>query len=177
MVEITPTRSAFSASTSPQGGGGKRVCFKLLLALILVGCGQQAAKAPQPAEQTGSTQLPGQAAPIRTIDLAIPAKFDEAGMFDGGLAPVRVGGKFGYTNRTGEMVIAPQFDFAGRFAEGLAAAGIGSKEGYIDKSGKFVLLPQFEVADLSVFSEGLAAVKLASSSPANGAISTRRGTW
>ena len=81
-------------------------------------------------------------------------------MFSEGLAPVRAGAKFGYSDVKGDTVIAPQFDFAARFAEGLAAAGIGSKQGYIDKNGMFVLVPQFEIADLAVFSEGLAAVRI-----------------
>src|SRR5437762_8660860 len=127
----------------------------VLLACLAAGCGQQGTTASAPAQQT-DTAVPAS----KPAELAIPAKFDEAGMFSEGLAPVRAGAKFGYSDVKGDTVIAPQFDFAARFAEGLAAAGIGSKQGYIDKTGMFVLVPQFEIADLSIFSEGLAAVRI-----------------
>ncbi len=154
FAEVVDHQMAQISPDPPSVAMRCRAGFAVLLAIGLVaGCGQQTAPAQQ-------SELPGQAAPIRAVELAIPAKFDEAGMFDGGLAPVRMGGKFGYADTKGDMVIAPQFDFAGRFSEELAAAGIGSRQGYIDKSGMFVLSPQFEIADLSPFSEGLAPVRI-----------------
>ncbi len=137
----------------------KRRVVLIGIAAVLVGCGRgEQATAPERGQK--AQLLPGQAPAVRRVDLAIPATFDDAGMFAEGLAPVRVGGKFGYIDTRGNLAIQPQFDFATRFSEGLAAAGIGGKEGYIDKSGKFVLTPQFEIADLQVFSEGLAPVRI-----------------
>jgi hypothetical protein len=72
------------------------------------------------------------------------------------LAPVRIGDKWGYIDRTGKFVIKPRFDDAGWFHEGLAAVKIGDKWGYIDRTGKFVIKPRFDGA--GDFHEGLALV-------------------
>jgi len=45
---------------------------------------------------------------------------------DGGIQPVKSGGKWGYIDRSGRMVIPPQFERAGRFFEGLASVTVGS---------------------------------------------------
>ena len=88
------------------------------------------------------------------------------------LLPVKVSGKWGYTNTTGQLVINPQFDYAEDFHEGRAVVCLGkpcswwdaentashSEErwGYIDASGKMVITPQY--AKAAEFSEGLASV-------------------
>ncbi len=71
-----------------------------------------------------------------------------------GLAPVKVGERWGYINRTGKVVIPPRFRLAGPFAEGLAAIEVDGKYGYIDRTRKMVIPPQFMIAE--PFSEGLA---------------------
>src|SRR5579871_4918752 len=72
----------------------------VIVACVLAACGRaEQASAPEQGHQT--QLLPGQAPPIRPVELAIPASFDEAGMFADGLAPVRVGGKFGYIDTRG----------------------------------------------------------------------------
>jgi hypothetical protein len=70
---------------------------------------------------------------------------------------VRVDGRFGYIDRSGEMVIQPQFAQAGPFSEGLAPAGSGDRWGYIDEQGGWVIEPRFRMA--AAFSEGLAHVR------------------
>src|SRR5436305_14146184 len=110
----------------------------VLLACLAAGCGQQGTTASAPAQQTDTA-----AAATKPAELAIPAKFDEAGMFSEGLAPVRAGAKFGYSDEKGDTVIAAQFDFAARFANGLAAAGLGGKQGYIGRTGVRRREPQF----------------------------------
>lgn len=72
------------------------------------------------------------------------------------LYPIRVNGKEGYIDATGQVVIKPQFDYASYFYEGLASVVIDGKFGFINKSGKFVISPQFDVA--KDFSEGLAII-------------------
>jgi hypothetical protein len=84
------------------------------------------------------------------------------------LLPVKVSGKWGYVNGSGQMVINPQFDYAEEFHEGRARVCLGSpcswwdsfpnssRWGYIDTSGKMVITPQYGTA--SEFSEGLASV-------------------
>lgn len=106
--------------------------------------------------------------------------------FSEGLARVKLKGKWGYVDQNGEFVIQPKFDDAYNFSEGLARVNIGAKPvppetdefgdqsnsnpdaveggkwGYINRSGNFTIQPRFENA--KKFSEGLAAVQLATSS-------------
>lgn len=85
-----------AAGTFPHKGG-RGVSFVLLVIAVVAGCGrEQTANAPAQ-QQSQPALLPGQAAPIRKVELAIPAAFDEAGLFSEGLAPVRMGAKFGST--------------------------------------------------------------------------------
>lgn len=73
---------------------------------------------------------------------------------------VRVDGKWGYIDQTGQIKINPQFAEAWNFTEnGLAAVKQEGKWGYIDKSGKFVIEPQFEFA-VSFAKNGLAQVRV-----------------
>ena len=81
--------------------------------------------------------------------------------------PVKVSGKWGYVNGSGQLVINPQFDNAEEFHEGRASVCLGkpctwwespgdSLWGYIDTSGKVIVTPQY--ASAPSFSEGLASV-------------------
>jgi len=84
-------------------------------------------------------------------------KFDDARDFSEGVAPVKIGEKWGFVSENDQMVIKPTFKDAKSFSNGLAPATLdGEIWGYIDKTGKFVIKPQFTDADS--FSEGLAAV-------------------
>lgn len=60
-----------------------------------------------------------------------------------GFSPVKVGGNWGYIDKTGKIIINLQFDGAWSFSEGLALVEIGKRQGYIDKTGKFIINPQF----------------------------------
>ena len=53
-------------------------------------------------------------------EVVIEIKYDDAGSFGEGLAPVQVGEEWGYINADGEMVIEPQFEDACPFHEGRA---------------------------------------------------------
>jgi hypothetical protein len=105
----------------------------------------------------------------RTGELVIEPRFNEAGKFSGGLAPVYVGayprvlgssdpeaGKWGYVDRAGRVVVPLQYVYAREFSEGLAAVWLGKKWGYIDASGRFVIPPRF--ASALNFDGGLALV-------------------
>ena len=86
-------------------------------------------------------------------------RFDDAMDFSEGLAPVRVGDKWGFVDRAGEMSISPGFNYAGQFSEGLATvAEADGKMGFIDHSGNFAIPPQFESA--GSFSDGRALVTI-----------------
>jgi len=83
-------------------------------------------------------------------------RFDGAGEFGEGLAPVRMGNVWGYINKGGDFVIAPRFQSAEPFSGDIAVVSEGGLFGYIDKSGVYVIKPQFEYAES--FSEGKAVV-------------------
>lgn len=87
--------------------------------------------------------------------IVISPRYDEAGPFSDGLAPVRINDKYGYTDPQGNVVIACQFVEARPFHEGLAAVSNGKMYGFINKKGEYVINPQFEAVD--DFSDGLAA--------------------
>lgn len=91
------------------------------------------------------------------LKVVIEARFDQAGDFHDGLATARLGGKWGYINKTGQWAIPCQYDKALPFQEHLAAIAIDDKYGYIDRSGNMVVQPRF--SNVQPFSEGLAAVE------------------
>ncbi|MBQ1884053.1 MAG: WG repeat-containing protein, partial [Bacteroidales bacterium] len=78
-----------------------------------------------------------------------------------GLACVRLDGKFGYIDTTGNVVIEPQFDDARDFANGLARVELDfhypTEYGYINTKGKMIIEPQFSEAS-DFYSNGLAKV-------------------
>ena len=53
-------------------------------------------------------------------DFVIPPEFKAADLFYEGLAAVKINGKWGYINETGEIVINPEYDNAGNFYRGAA---------------------------------------------------------
>jgi hypothetical protein len=71
----------------------------------------------------------------------VTPQFERAGNFSEGLAPVRVGGKFGYADPAGKLVVIPQFDGAEECFDGLARVAVGRKHGYIDQTGKYIWAP------------------------------------
>lgn len=121
----------------------RQTAFALfVLCLVLAGCSQNA-----PATSSAS--------PTASADSPLI------------LLPVKVSGKLGYVNGSGQLVINPQFDAAEDFHEGRAVVCLGkpcswwespgdSLYGYIDVSGKVIVTPQY--ASASSFSEGLASV-------------------
>lgn len=74
----------------------------------------------------------------------IEPQYDECLSFEEGVAPVRVGDKWGFINTKGEMIVKPQYDFANVFNEGKAIvvkeeqleSGIYNI-GFIDIKGKY----------------------------------------
>jgi WG containing repeat len=136
--------------------------FLVVLVLAFIGCSQNSPSAsPTPV----STEHSEDSNPI--------------------LLPVKVSGKWGYINTSGQLTINPQFDSADDFHEGRAVICLGkpctwwdapsdSEErwGYIDTSGKMVVTPQYGGA--SDFNEGLASVCTGDCS-ANSTKPTNRG--
>jgi hypothetical protein len=123
-------------------------CLMFLLCSAFVGCTQNA---PSSTSAANATPMLDSKDPI--------------------LLPVKVSGKWGYVNSSGQLVINPQFDNANEFHEGRASVCLGtpcswwisdtdkldnSHWGYIDTSGKMVISPQYPSA--GDFNEGLASV-------------------
>jgi hypothetical protein len=65
----------------------------------------------------------------------IPFKYDEAGYFHEGIAPVIIGGKCGFINKSGTLVIPLKYDYATSFTDGVAYVELGGKIGFINKTG------------------------------------------
>jgi WG containing repeat len=83
-------------------------------------------------------------------------RFDDAGDFSEGLAPVVIDGQWGYVDRSGQISIPAKFQWAESFSDSLAAVRQDGKIGFIDHSGRFVIAPQFDAAES--FSDGRALV-------------------
>jgi hypothetical protein len=94
-------------------------------------------------------------------------------IFKGGLARIKIGGRWGFINRKGEMAIQPKFDYAKDFSSGLASVLRGNKWGYINESGEIVIKPRF-AAGLPFIGE-LASVSLSESSSYANAYINRTG--
>ena len=60
---------------------------------------------------------------VLTYSEFIAPKYEDAGLFSDGLAPVKQDGKWGYIDETGKTVIPFQYDIAGIFSEGYALVG------------------------------------------------------
>ena len=84
------------------------------------------------------------------------ARFDYARDFSEGLAPVRIGTRWGFIDKTGTVVIEPKFEDAEPFSSGLARIREGELYGYADKSGSIKVTPRYKYAE--DFSEGFAVV-------------------
>lgn len=88
--------------------------------------------------------------------IIIKPKYQEAGPFLEGLAPVMLGGKYGYIDKEGSCAIPYRFESAGVFSEGLARVSMNGRYGYIDRTGKQVIPYKFSHA--GDFIDGLAEV-------------------
>jgi hypothetical protein len=109
--------------------------------------------------------------------LVIKAKYDNAGNFHDGFAPVNLGGepygehfrggKWGYIDLRGKLAIQLGFDYARDFKEGLAPVALRAdsgnsdlpvlKWGFVQSDGRLVVLPQF--SEVTSFHNGRAAVR------------------
>ena len=96
-------------------------------------------------------------------EMAIPATFDDAGAFSGGLAPVCVDGKWGYIDTSGQIAIEPAYARAESFI-GDAAAVYSEENGWmcIDMKGDFIAMlgdGSGMASDFEGFSDGWAVAR------------------
>lgn len=62
--------------------------------------------------------------------------YDEVGAFSEGLAPVRIGDKWGYMDRFGDLKIEAKWNEADAFSDGMARVDGDRGYGYIDRNGQ-----------------------------------------
>lgn len=67
-----------------------------------------------------------------------PIIYDSIGYFSDWLAPVSLGGKWGYIDEQGKLVIECQFDWAFPFSEGTTIVVQDNDKWYIDKCGHYL---------------------------------------
>jgi hypothetical protein len=94
--------------------------------------------------------------------LILPARYDDALYFEEGLAPVKMGEKWGYINEQGATVISFKYDYANIFTDGYALVGTSTgtwgkyKYGLINKAGVLVVPMKYD--GLGDVEEGLISV-------------------
>lgn len=74
-------------------------------------------------------------------------RYDRAKNFSEGLAPVRMGERWGFIDKKGMIAIPPVFHDAEPFSEGLALIRQNGLYGFIDRAGKVIIAPQFKYAE------------------------------
>lgn len=94
---------------------------------------------------------------VRSFAL-LPIHEEASGIdFSEGLVAVRVNGKVGFMDKSGNIVIEPKYDDVFPFSEGRAPVELKGKWGYIDKKGSVIVPIQYDIGHM--FSEGLASVE------------------
>lgn len=91
-------------------------------------------------------------------DLIIAAKYETAGYFYEGLAPVSIAGQYFFIDKKGKKAFEKSFADAKIFSEGLAAVKSSNGWGFINTRGEIVVPCTFDWAD--DFSQGLACVMI-----------------
>lgn len=92
------------------------------------------------------------------IDFAGGRQPEGLGAFQGGLAAVKIDGRWGFIDKSGTATISNQFESssAPSFAEGLAAITKDGKKCYINRRGDIVI--ETDADHMGPFSEGLAGL-------------------
>lgn len=83
-------------------------------------------------------------------------KYEEAGQFCGGLAPVETNGKWGYIDKTGKFIIPPIYEYAESFQAGIATVRFRDKlgklrEAFVDAKGSIIYLKKDEVRLIEIW--------------------------
>lgn len=90
--------------------------------------------------------------PVGKVD--DPTRLEDLRDLSEGLAPAKIGGRWGYVDRHLNVVIAPRWENPGPFSGGLAPVQEGGLWGFVDKTGAVVIPPTYAYAD--PFREGVA---------------------
>jgi len=71
-------------------------------------------------------------------------KVDDIGIFAEDLAPICIGGKYGYIDTNGVIKIPCQYSYAGEFSYGYGRVESKGKFGFIDATGKYLIKPVYD---------------------------------
>jgi len=126
----------------------------LSLALALSAAPLAAASSPGAVPVEAAKIAPPDPDAIHPVDYS----FEQIRSFSGGLAAVKMQGKWGYVDKTGKVVIPFLYDQTTRFEGNWASVRKDGAWGIIDKAGTSVSMDR-PLASLSRFSEGLAAAQ------------------
>lgn len=93
----------------------------------------------------------------------VKPKYDEIGIFENGIAKVRIKDKYGFINEKGKEILKPQFAIVEDFVNGVARVCVGAKMnkkteeleggkwGYINDEGQILIKPMYD--DIDYFNE------------------------
>jgi hypothetical protein len=96
--------------------------------------------------------------------------------FSEGYGAIKLGGLYGFMNKSGEIVIEPKFEKVNWFKCGLAQIHQNNKIGFIDKKGRIVIEPTFSYG-YSFTDDGLAPVALGITVDEDGIIHDDDARW
>ncbi|MDF2371648.1 MAG: SEL1-like repeat protein [Rhizobiaceae bacterium] len=91
------------------------------------------------------------------LNWAIKPKFEAAGLFYGGIAPIKMDGKWGFIRPDGRWAIKPAYMEVKPYRGGLIAFSDGVDWGYADSTGKVIVEARYP--DVAPFSEDRIAFK------------------
>ncbi len=92
-----------------------------------------------------------------TNEIKIKPRFDEAGYFEQGYAPVRISKLFGIIDSLGNEAVPIKYESITNFHEGLTTASLNGKYGFLNKKGAITI--PFIYEDVSQFDNGFANVQ------------------
>ncbi|MGH1518408.1 WG repeat-containing protein [Chryseobacterium sp. JK1] len=81
--------------------------------------------------------------------VAIPAGYDEVGLFSEGKLSVKKNNKYGFLDTKGNEIIPMMYDEVGFFSQGLCRVSQNEKYGFIDPKGKVVIPIIYDAVDNS----------------------------
>lgn len=79
-----------------------------------------------------------------TETLRIPMRYEAAKPFRNGLAAVRIDGRWGYIDRSGDLVIPPAYTEVASFYGAFAEVRVNEASGIIDRRGRMIISQQFK---------------------------------
>ncbi|SNS57791.1 WG containing repeat-containing protein [Ekhidna lutea] len=71
--------------------------------------------------------------------LRISNRYDSAGVFHNGMAPIKLRAKWGFINKSEDLLVQPYYDWVSSFNDEIAIVQLDGKYGLIDQRGKEVL--------------------------------------